>query len=94
MPLVTVLAPGTRVVVPGMHLPGATVEQVVMRSGVNPLTYHLTWKDSVTKAVRRCSFRGDRVIEVGATPEPALPQTGRLSELGALFAAAEAANGG
>lgn len=86
MPLLTVLAPGTAVVVDGMHLPNAVIERVILRTGRDPIIYELTWRDTPTSPARRASFRGDRVQEADAVVGAGQGQ-GRLGDLGRLIAA-------
>ena len=45
MPLITILAPGSRVRVPSMHIEG-TVTRAVMSTGVNPLSYRVEWSEA------------------------------------------------
>lgn len=82
MPLLTVLAPGTRVEVEGMALPNAEIERVELRRGVNPVVYHLTWRDSPNGVGRRASYAGHVVTE--KEPEIGAPRSGmgRMGDLG------------
>lgn len=87
MPLVTVIGPGTRVVVAGFNLPGATVERVEMREGASPLVYAVKWRESPNGPIRRGTWRGDQVTEAEPTESPALPASNKLADLGRQLAA-------
>lgn len=82
MALVTVIGPGTPVVVAGFNLPGATVERVEMREGATPLVYVVKWRESPTGPVRRGTWRGDQVTEAEPTEAPAPPASNKLADLG------------
>lgn len=81
MPLLTVLAPGTKVSVKGMNLPRAEVTAVRIRAGVNPVAYDVTWTDGTMNRTARYN-----ALAVEALEEQQTPQSGRLSDLGAMFA--------
>lgn len=85
MPMLTVIAPGSRVAVEGMVLPNATVERVELRAGVNPVLYHLTWRQTATDPLRRCTFRADQVVELETRAAAPIPGRGRLADLGKQF---------
>lgn len=85
MPLLTVLAPETRVEVEGMALPGARIETVTVRSGATPLVYGIKWQEP-GGPVRRCSFRGDRVTMAEEQDAVAVPGSGKLANLGRMMA--------
>jgi hypothetical protein len=80
--LVTVIGPGSAVVVEGFNLPGATVERVEMREGASPLVYAVRWRESPTGPVRRATFRADQVTEPEPTEAPVVPGSNKLADLG------------
>lgn len=83
MALVSVIGPGSPVVVEGFSLPGATVERVELRAGASPLVYTIAWRDSPTGPLRRAQWRGDRVTEPDPIPGTGgAPGSNKLADLG------------
>ena len=84
MPLLSILAPGSRVRAEGLSLPGLTVERVTVTAGVNPVRYACRWRDE--GVFRTVEFRADQLELVEDDAPPPVPQRGNLSDLGSLFA--------
>lgn len=89
MPLLSVLAPGTRVRVKGMELPGAEVAAVRVKAGVNPVKYDVSWLEGEARHTARFEALAVEAIDQQLAPT----QKGRLGELGALLAAQQSEQG-
>jgi hypothetical protein len=82
MPLLSILAPGTRVEVDGMVLPKARIESAVVRAGADPVRYWIAWKDSAGP------HRGEwKALAVREVPEDEVEQQpATAAEIAALIA--------
>lgn len=82
MPLLSILAPRTRVTVEGMVLPGARVLAATVRAGADPVRYEIEWTEG--KVVRRGEWKAIAVTEAADDAPEALDPAQVLAQLAAM----------